>query len=102
MTGEELTPDLVAAVDQHLARLRDLVQMARDHRDAHQCTVPAPCPGGWAWDELEAMHPHNAIGLLGLALGELAALGYGLPAAADHLELTEAAEALLDDGESTP
>ena len=96
--GPHPAPALVAATDQHLAALRDLVQLARDHVDAlvHDCPPGLPCPGGWAWDRITAMHPHHRASLLALAAAELAALGYGLPASADRYVLTDAGRAALD------
>ncbi|MEV6800549.1 hypothetical protein AB0M91_19710 [Micromonospora rifamycinica] len=76
-------PALTAAADQHLAELRDLVQLVRDHRDAHDCPPARPCPGPWAVDQVIRLRCHHRAGLLAFALAELAALGYGLPTAAD-------------------
>lgn len=90
-----------AAADQHLAALRDLVQLVRDHRDAHDCCTPtAPCAGTWAWDQIKRFGPHHAAGLLALAVAELSALGYGLPTSADDYRLTDAARQVLDGGET--
>lgn len=76
-------PALTAAADQALAELRDLVQMVRDHRDAHDCSATVPCPGPWAVQQIAGMRCHHRLGLLALALAELEALGYGQPTAAD-------------------
>ncbi|MFF0823025.1 hypothetical protein ACFYUR_21910 [Micromonospora haikouensis] len=76
-------PALTAAADQHLAELRDLVQLVRDHRDAHSCPSTVPCAGPWAVEQIAAMRCHHRLGMLAFALAELAALGYGLPTAAD-------------------
>lgn len=76
---------LRAACDQRQAHLRDLVQMVRDHQDAHHdcITTGLLCPGEWAVEELLAATCGDRLALLGVALVELAALGYGLPTAAD-------------------
>lgn len=76
-------PALTAAADQHLAELRDLVQLVRDHGDAHDCPPTVPCAGQWAWAAVLATRCHHRAGLLALAVAELAALGYGLPTAGD-------------------
>lgn len=91
-------PAVLAAADQQAAALRDLVQLVRDHQDAHECLSSLPCPGEWAFEQLLTLGCHHRLGLLSIALVELAALGYGLPAAADGYELTDAARQALDDG----
>lgn len=84
-----------AQLDQLTAKLRDLVQLARDHRDAHECAIDVPCPGEWAAEQVADLCGHDRARLLLIALAELAALGYGLPAGADAYEVTEQAEQAL-------
>jgi hypothetical protein len=98
------TPAEVAAADQHLTELRNLVQLVRDHRDAyaHACSPVLPCPGDWAWQQVARMRCHHRAGLLAMAVAELAALGYGLPGWRDRYELTDTARRHLEaDGGGT-
>lgn len=94
-------PALIHIADQTTAKLRDLVQLVRDHRDAHGCDPVLACPGEWAVRELASMSCLGRFGILAVALAELEALGYGLPARADRYELTEAAQAALDEAGGT-
>lgn len=99
-----LHPADLAAVDQHTAQLRDLVSLVRDHHAAHG-TPPVPHPGRWAWDQILDVlddNPHHLAGLLGMALAELAALGYGLPTAEDTYHLTDRARRELASPEDWP
>jgi hypothetical protein len=66
-----------------LTVLRDLVQLARDHRDAHDCPPTMPCPGRWVLDQIDDLDQVSRDALLANAVAELAALGYGLPTTAD-------------------
>ncbi|GIJ10759.1 hypothetical protein ACFFMR_19015 [Micromonospora andamanensis] len=75
---------LTHITDQLTAALHDLVQLVRDHRDAHDCPLTGiPCAGPWAAEQVLAMSPMQRAGLLTLAAVELEALGYGRPTAED-------------------
>jgi hypothetical protein len=63
-------PALTAAVDQTRALLRDYTELTRAHIAV--CGQPLPCPGELVWQMLLRMSPHDAVGLLGFALIELA------------------------------
>jgi crossover junction endodeoxyribonuclease RuvC len=93
---------VVAAVDQQLARLRDLVRLARDHRDVHECSAVVPCPGPEVAAAIKDMRPCEQFAQLALAVAELSALGFGLPSAADYIDLTDRAREVLDDDGGTP
>jgi len=92
--------EIRAQLDQLTAKLRDLVQLARDHRDAHECSIDVPCPGEWAAEQVAALCGHDRARLLLIALAELAALGFGQPADADAYRVTEQAEQVLRDTET--
>lgn len=96
--ADQVPAHIIAAVDQHTARLRDLVNLARRH--AEHCSVEvAPCAGAVVLARLRDMECHDQLGLIALAVAELAALGYGQPPA--PLALTDAAHAALDIPPST-
>jgi hypothetical protein len=76
-------PAATAAADQHTAALRDLAQLVRDHRDAHDCPPTVPCAGPWAVEQIVRMRCADRAILLAVAAAELSALGYGLPPSAD-------------------
>lgn len=92
----EVPPHLTALVDQDLSALRDLVQLARDHRDA-ECHWLLPCGGILLAEQIGELDCGMRVVLLQLAVVELAALGYGIPTAADAYQVTEAAAAVLDE-----
>lgn len=75
---------LTHITDQLAAELHALVQLVRDHRDAHDCPLTGvPCAGPWAAEQVLAMRPSVRAGLLVLAAAELEALGYGRPTTED-------------------
>lgn len=97
--NSRVPPHMQAYVDQHAARLRDLVEQARQHR-AFGCDVPLPCPGEDVVRELAGLDCHQRFALLLMAVAELAALGYGAPV--DGLEVTDAGRAALDVDDTRP
>jgi hypothetical protein len=64
---EKLTPDIIAAIDQHKAELAHLASLAHEH--LKDCTTPdAPCPGESIIFNILNMPSHKVRQLLLVAI----------------------------------
>lgn len=70
-------PDVIAIHDQETARLREIVQAAREHTADGHCDSGGVCPGPAALLTVVTAEPAELALLLCVAVSQLARTGWG-------------------------